>query len=170
MFAGKRWWILYLPCLLLLLGLGVGVAPAQDKPGDKGSKAGDKVGDVKPTERTDRNVETIFDYKAEIGLSDQQEKDIRQAVEALVKQARVQQAKLVIAADELETLVSAEADLKVIRAKLMEIATLQVDMRYEDLATSRKINALMTSVQLEKWKKIQEKARAKGDKTEKGAK
>lgn len=164
--AGKRRWILCILGFVLSIGVGVGLAPAQDKPGDKGGKAGDKDGEVKPAppERTSRNVETIFDYKVEIGLSEQQETDIRNAVEALVKQVRVQQAKLVIAADELEKLNNAEADLKDIRAKLMEIATLQVDMRYEDIAASRKINGMMSPAQLEKWKKIQERARTKGGK------
>lgn len=167
MTAPRAAWFLALPCsLALLLVLGIGRAPAQDRPADKGPKPADNGGEAAPAEtaRTEKAAGTIFDYKQEIGLSDQQVADIRQAVEALVKQARLQQARLVIAADELETLNSAEADLKDIRAKLMEIATLQVDMRYNDIATSRKINGLMTPAQLAKWKKIQEQARAQGDK------
>ncbi|MBI3268848.1 MAG: hypothetical protein HYZ53_07485 [Planctomycetes bacterium] len=102
---------------------------------------------------------TIFDYRTELTLTDQQEHDIRQILTDLGRLLRVNQAKLTIINADIEDLVQKEGDLKVVKAKLQEEANLRADTRYADIEASRRINLILTPDQLARWKTIQMKAR-----------
>lgn len=102
---------------------------------------------------------TIFDYKAELNLSDKQEQDIRNILINLNKDSRLAAARVVIMESELEDLTEKEADLEQIRKKLREISELRINLRIQDLEASRKINRVLSPEQLKKWRGIQASAR-----------
>ena len=102
---------------------------------------------------------TIFDYKAELGLSDEQEKQIRSILAGLNRKVRLNRAKLTILEIELEDEIQQETDLKVIKEKLNEQAQLQAATRYIDLAAAREINLVLTPDQLTHWRAVKEAAR-----------
>jgi len=102
---------------------------------------------------------TIFDYKAELGLSDDQEKQIRSILAGLNREVRLNRAKLTILEIEIEDQIQQEADLEAIREKLNEQARLQAETRYADLAAGRKINVVLTPNQLTQWRAVQAAAR-----------
>jgi len=60
---------------------------------------------------------------------------------------------------ELEDLTEKEADLEGIRRKLREISELRINLRIQDLEASRKINRVLSSEQLKRWRGIQAAAR-----------
>lgn len=106
-------------------------------------------------------IRTLFDYKQELSLSDEQIANMKSFLTELngsVKVSRQQLAKLeaeyraLIANDSTTT---AQA-----RAKLKEIAEATVAMRLKDLEVSRKITNAMSADQRAKWKTIQAQVRA----------
>ncbi|MFN8605897.1 MAG: hypothetical protein U0931_00060 [Vulcanimicrobiota bacterium] len=106
-------------------------------------------------------VKTLFDYKQELSLTDEQINKMKGYLSELnnsVKASREQLTKLetdyrgLIAKDSTTT---AQA-----KAKLEEIADATVVMRLKDLEISRKITGTMTAEQREKWKAIQAKVRS----------
>ena len=100
-------------------------------------------------------TKTIFDFKAELKLTDKQEKEIKQALADLNRELQLKRAKLTILSIELEDLVKKEGDLEQIKKNLMDQANLQASMRYDDFAASRKINKVLSADQLAKWRDIQ---------------
>lgn len=131
--------------LLLLLGLlGALYAPVHADP------SAEKI-----------KIKTLFDYKQELGLSDEQISNMKSFLSELngsVKASREQITRLetdyrALIANENTTTAQA-------RAKLEEIADATVVMRLKDLEVSRKITGAMTAEQRAKWKAIQAKVRA----------
>ena len=106
-------------------------------------------------------IKTLFDYKQELGLSDEQISNMKSFLSELngsVKASREQITRLetdyrALIANENTTTAQA-------RAKLEEIADATVVMRLKDLEVSRKITGAMTAEQRAKWKAIQAKVRA----------
>ncbi|MBX3169306.1 MAG: hypothetical protein KF760_18015 [Candidatus Eremiobacteraeota bacterium] len=106
-------------------------------------------------------IKTLFDYKQELGLTEEQINKMKSYLTELngsVKTSREQitrlenDYRLLIANDSTTT---AQA-----RAKLEEIASATVTMRLKDLEISRKITNAMSTEQRSKWKAIQAKVRA----------
>ncbi len=106
-----------------------------------------------------RVVKTIFSYKKDLAMTDQQEKDIKDLLTALQKDMIEKRAKLNVIEIELRQMLADRAELKQVKAKLDESAALQAAMRYADVETSRKIEGVMTAEQLKKWREIQAKER-----------
>lgn len=104
-------------------------------------------------------VKTIFDYQKELGLTDKQLADIRAALKGLQDSLATLGQKLQVVDKEAAQAIQADAPLPQIRAKLQEVAAVQIDMRIADIDTSRKVNAILTKAQLAKWHEIQKKAR-----------
>ena len=102
---------------------------------------------------------TIFDYKKELKLTDEQEQKIRQLLLDLSKQLQIEQAKLTLANADLEELLKKEAELEKIKEAVNREAAIRATITYADLAAGRQINAVLTPAQLKQWREIQEKAR-----------
>lgn len=98
---------------------------------------------------------TIFDFKADLKLTDKQEKDIREVLTDLNKELQVTRAKMTILSFELEDLLKKEANLEQIKKNLKDQADLQANLRYADVVATRGVNKVLTPDQLTRWKSIQ---------------
>lgn len=107
----------------------------------------------------DAKPQMIWEYQKELGLSAKQQADMRAAVAALRQQVNAKQPKLQSTTTEVQHLIAGDAPIPVIRAKLHDLASLQIDLKVADIETARKINALMTPRQLAKWHDIQARTR-----------
>ena len=103
-------------------------------------------------------VRTIFDYKQELNLTDQQEQAIKTVLADLDKDIRVTRAKLTLIDVEVGDLIKNEGDLEKIKKDLKDGADLQVALRLADIVATRKINKVLSSEQLKKWRAIQASA------------
>jgi len=130
-----------------LQNAGAASAPAQTAPAAPGAQA--------PQGRT------IFDYKADLSLTDRQEREIKNVLTELNKRLRLDRARLTLLDSEVEELIIKEADLEQLRRKLREIADLQVNLRIADIEATRKINRTLSPEQLKRWRSIQEAARTR---------
>ena len=102
---------------------------------------------------------TIFDFKAELKLTDKQEKEIREILAELNRDLQLNRAKLTILSFELEDLTQKEGNLEQMKKNLKDQADLQSSMRYADIVATRRINKVLSSEQLKKWRSIQASAR-----------
>jgi len=116
-------------------------------------------GYAQTTQPSTNQKTTIFDYKKELKLTDEQEQRIRQLLLDLSKKLQIEQAKLTLANAELEELLKKEAELEKIREAVNREAAIRAEITYADLAAGRRINAVLTPAQLKQWREIQEKAR-----------
>ena len=149
------------------IGVGVGIAfvsafstqaQSATTPPTKQPKAAQQPA---PAQAQTAPGQTIFDYKADLNLSDKQEEDIRALLADLNKEVRLGQAKLTILNSELEDLIKTEGDLEQIRKKVKEAFDLQANVKFADIAATRKINRVLSPEQLKRWRSIQEAARGK---------
>ena len=109
-------------------------------------------------------VKTIFSFKKELGLTDEQESKIKALLyddQSLMSTSRTT---LNARASELSQLIKDKGDMKVIKSKLEEISKIQVEMTCKDIENSRKIDNILLPAQIEKWKAIKEKALAESKK------
>lgn len=104
-------------------------------------------------------IKTMWDYQKELGLTDKQITDMKQAVTDLEKTVRAQQERLKPLDAQLNDQISKDAPIEQIRATLQSIAAIQIEIRLADVGTSRKINSILTADQLKKWREIQRAAR-----------
>ena len=102
---------------------------------------------------------TIFDYKADLSLSDKQEQDIRQILEELNRELRLGNARLTLLNADLEDLVKSDGDLEQIKKKLKEAYDMQANLRFSDISATRRINRVLSPEQLKRWRGIQAAAR-----------
>jgi septal ring factor EnvC (AmiA/AmiB activator) len=103
-------------------------------------------------------VKTIFDYRAELNLTDDQVRMIREHLSALEKEVRVLRARLTIADVDLQSLLEKEGDINEIKKKVKEAFEIQASIRIADIEASRKINGVLKTEQLKKWREIQAEA------------
>ncbi len=106
-------------------------------------------------------VKTIFDFKTELKLTDEQEQRIKTILTDLNKDVQVKRARLVILNSEIQDLLKKEGDLSEIKKKLDESFSIQSSIKYADIEASRNINKTLTPEQLKKWKEIQAAERKK---------
>jgi hypothetical protein len=106
-------------------------------------------------------IKTIFDYKKDINLTDDQEAKIKEHLVALEKEIRVMRAKLTIIDTEAQTLLEKEGDMTQLKSKVKEAYDIQASMRIADIEAARKINGVLKPEQLKKWKEIQAASRKK---------
>lgn len=108
-----------------------------------------------------QQVPTIFSYKTELGLTDDQVNRMQTRLKALQTSVSASREKLNALQKDYQALVSNESTpLPTIEAKLKEIAAVQVASQMEDLKASRDILAILSADQLKKWRGIQAAARA----------
>lgn len=113
-----------------------------------------------PAPTSERTVlKPLWDYRTEIGLSDDQVQAMKDAIGAYNRTAADLRGKVRVQEEKLKRLIYEEAPIHLIRSGLQALASYQVELRIEDLLASRKVNAVMTADQLAKWRALQEKAR-----------
>ena len=98
---------------------------------------------------------SIFDYKKELSLTDKQEKNLKDILVKLQTLLTVKQKELDGLRSELSKMIAESADLNKIKLKINDIAKIQADATYEDIASTREIETELTGTQLTKWRSIQ---------------
>ena len=98
---------------------------------------------------------SIFDYKKELALTDKQEKNLKNIVTKLQAYIADKQKELNAAQAELNKMISDSADLDKMKAKINDVAKIQADATYEDIASNRAVETELTGTQLTKWRSIQ---------------
>ena len=104
---------------------------------------------------------TIFSFKAEIGLTDEQENKIKALLfdgQTLMKSYRDQ---LNALGTELARMINSDEDVSLIKSKLTEISKIQVEVSCYNIEFARKIKGILSPEQLKKWEEIK-KEHAKG--------
>jgi Spy/CpxP family protein refolding chaperone len=106
-------------------------------------------------------VKTIFDYKAELSLTDEQINNMKGFLTELNGSVKASREKLTKLESDYRGLIAKDSTTTAeAKAKLQEIADATVTMRLKDLEISRKITGTMTAEQREKWRAIQAKVRS----------
>ena len=106
-------------------------------------------------------VKTIFDYKQELSLSDEQINKMKAQLTELNNSVKASREQLTKLENDYRALISKDSTTTAqAKAKLEEISDATVAMRLKDLEISRNITATMTAEQRDKWKAIQAKVRA----------
>ena len=98
---------------------------------------------------------SIFDYKKDLSLTDKQEKNLKDILAKLQTLLMVKQKELDRLRSELSKMIAESADLNEIKLKINDIAKIQADATYEDIASNRAIETELTGTQLSKWRSIQ---------------
>ncbi len=106
-----------------------------------------------------KEAKTIFSFKDELSLSDKQIESIKSLLAELQSTMNEKAKSLNTLRQELSAMLKDRDSLKVIKVKLEQIADVQVDASYIDVDISRKVEDVLTSDQMKKWKDIQQKAR-----------
>lgn len=125
-----------------------------------GAAVSAQEGDEAPPKPEKKKIKTMIDYRDELGLSDEQVKEVSTALlafQSAVKQLRTNLAQY---EQDYKKLVEEEAPLADIKSKLKQIATTRFQLRYADVLTSRRVSEALTDEQMAKWKEIQGKVRA----------
>ena len=106
-----------------------------------------------------QTVKTIFDYKTELRLTDDQVTKIREYLNDLGKEIRVMRAKLTLVDVDLQSMMEKDADMGAIKGKIKEAYDIQATIKMADVEAARNINNVLRPEQLKKWKEIQAEAR-----------
>lgn len=105
---------------------------------------------------------TIFDFKQELSLSDEQLKAMKAQLAELSSSVKLAKEELLQLEKEYRALIQDEATTAAqAKVKLDQIASVTTTMRLKDLEISRKITATMSVEQRQKWKTIQAREKAK---------
>ena len=102
---------------------------------------------------------SIFEYKKELSLTDDQEKNLHDIITRLQGYLADRAKELDGIRAELNKMIADKDDLYNIKSKLRAIAQIQADASYEDIASSRAIEKELTATQLSMWHNIQEEFR-----------
>ncbi len=96
--------------------------------------------------------EQVLDHAEELGITDDQAEQIRAAQRAGRRDGIERRADTEVAEMDLEALYEVdELDLAAVRAKLEELAMLQVDSQMAGLSLRRQVRQILTPTQLEEW-------------------
>ncbi len=104
-------------------------------------------------------VQTIFDFKDELGLQPEQIKAIKAHILTLTTNLKTTQARLKTLEKEYKALLASEPNTAQVRAKLDEIAEATTQLRLLDFEVGRSITQALTAEQLQKWRAIQQRVR-----------
>lgn len=113
--------------------------------------------------------QSIFEYKKELSLTDDQEKNLHDIIAKLQGYLTDRTKELDALRAELNKMISDKADLYKIKAKLRAMAQIQADANYEDIASSRAIEKELTATQLSQWHNIQEEFRKNAEQAQEAA-
>ena len=97
---------------------------------------------------------TILDYKAEVGLSDKQVKEIEKLIGEFEKRLADRAEKIRENDTKLRELLVKEGDIKEIGKNVREIYRLRGENVVDDIETGRKIDSLLAKEQRDKWREI----------------
>ncbi|MCM8830207.1 MAG: Spy/CpxP family protein refolding chaperone [Candidatus Omnitrophica bacterium] len=97
---------------------------------------------------------TILDYKAEVGLTEKQVKEIGKLITDYEKRVSGNLEKIKEKDKELKDLLASEGDIKEIGKLVREIYRLRGEIVVDALETGRKIDQMLTKEQKAKWKEI----------------
>jgi Spy/CpxP family protein refolding chaperone len=100
---------------------------------------------------------TIFSYKDEVGLTDNQETKLKALLydeQALVD---ANNSTLKTLGSELGKMIDDKEDMGAIKSKLEEISKIQIEATCRNIEDSRKEEAILTPDQLAKWKEVQKR-------------
>jgi Spy/CpxP family protein refolding chaperone len=123
-------------CIAASYGLAQGISDTKDQP---------------------QQVKSIFSFKDELGITDDQELKLKALLYDEQTFLDSENTTLKSLGEELSKLIDAKADMQAIKSKLEEIAKVQVDVSYRNIADARQIETVLTPEQMEKWKDIQKK-------------
>lgn len=130
--------------LVFILGLIGGPVWAQDE--------------AKPAAQ--KPIKTMIDYRDELGLSDEQVKEVAEALKTFQVTVKEKRTALNTQEKEFKELLKAKAPLPDIKSKLKEISETRFTLRYADVLTSRRVSDALAEEQMKKWREIQAKVRA----------
>ena len=109
----------------------------------------------------DNSSDSIFKYKKELSITDKQEKNLRDILSNLEIYLTKKTKELDVLRADLNKMVVEKADLSRIKVKLQNIARIQADATYEDIASVRAIEKDLTPEQMSRWRGMQEEFRQK---------
>lgn len=104
-------------------------------------------------------VKTMLDYRKELGLTEEQVKEVADALKSFQATVMGQRAALKQQEADFKALLAAEAPLSDIKAKLRQISDTRFQLRYADVLTSRRVSGALKPEQMKKWREIQVKVR-----------
>ena len=113
-----------------------------------------------PDKPPQKKIKTMIDYKDELGLSEEQVKEVSTALLSFQATVKKQRAILTQSEQDYKQLLQDEAPLADIKSKLRTIADTRFQLRYADVLTSRRVSEALTDEQMSKWREIQTKVRA----------
>lgn len=113
----------------------------------------------KPAEK--KTVKTMIDYKEDLSMTDEQVKEVKDALASYAATLKQQRGNLQTLEKEYRVLLKEEAPLADIKKKLVEIMQVRFNLRYADVLTTRRVTKALSEDQMKQWKEIQAKARAK---------
>jgi Spy/CpxP family protein refolding chaperone len=100
-------------------------------------------------------MKTIFEYKKELSLTDKQEKDLRDTLEKFQKYMVDRRNDLNAMQVQLNDMITKKENTGAIRKQLEKMSAVQVNASIFDIETSRKVESILTPIQIERWKNIQ---------------
>jgi Spy/CpxP family protein refolding chaperone len=100
-------------------------------------------------------IRTIYQYKAELGLTDKQEGDLKKLLGDFQDYFTEKKKEMTALQEELGEMIKVKEDIKKIRKLLEDIALIQVDASCFDIETSRGVEGVLTPQQLAQWRAIQ---------------
>lgn len=113
--------------------------------------------------------ESIFKYKKELAITDQQETNLRNIITKIQDTLKKKTEELNQHRAGLNKMLEAKADLTQIKEKLRTIARIQAEATYEDIASIRAIETELTATQMTQWRGMQDKFRKSQEKTQAAA-
>jgi len=97
---------------------------------------------------------TIFSFKNEIGLSDEQENKIKALLFDSENSMKTYNRDLNPLLVELGAMIKKEEDLNLIKSKLTEISKIQIEIECYRIENARKIRGVLSADQIKKWEDI----------------
>jgi Spy/CpxP family protein refolding chaperone len=98
---------------------------------------------------------TILSYRKELNLTDKQEKDLGDTLNAFQKYLGEKRNELMALQGQLGEMLKKKENMKNVRKELEKMAAIQVDLSCMDIETSRKIESILTPAQIDMWKGMQ---------------
>lgn len=102
-----------------------------------------------------RNSIYIYEYKKELGLTDTQEKSLKNLISEFQTYAVNKQKTLSELRTALNRMIQERADLDKIRANINAISRIQAEIFYQEVVNNREIETELTGTQLGRWRSIQ---------------
>ncbi len=106
-----------------------------------------------------KKSKTLVDYQSELGLSDTQVADVKRTLELFKSEIKAYQSQLLETEQSLAARVKAGGSIEEIKADLRQSSDLHFQLRYLDVVTSRKVEAILSPDQMARWREIQQKKR-----------